>query len=88
MSQTNPTSFEPVLLNLADNQDYGILVNALSDYAGQLEHEAENDEIEARFNDRPALQAEGLRVEAQRARAIADDIERQLDANAVARRHN
>ena len=42
------SSFDPVLLDLRDINDYMVLVAAMNDYAGQLEHEADGDEADAR----------------------------------------
>jgi len=81
-------SFEPVLLDLADADDYAIVVNALDEWAARMEHEAESEDHRISYNQLPenASDAPRLRAEAERARAIRDDIERQLDANGAARR--
>ncbi|WP_293787655.1 hypothetical protein [uncultured Aeromicrobium sp.] len=80
--------FEPVLLDLHDTNDYTVLVAALHDYAGQLEHEADGDEADARHygNEPDATQIAHLRDAAARLHRMLDDIERQLDANSEARK--
>ena len=82
------TGFDPVLLNLADADDYAVLVAAMYDYAGQLEHEANADEESARhFEHEPdEVNNAQLRASAARLQRMISDIERQLDANGVARR--
>lgn len=82
------SSFDPVLLDLRDINDYMVLVAAMNDYAGQLEHEADEDEKDARRNgeDGDRAQAVHNREWAARLHRLIDDIERQLDANSDARR--
>jgi flagellar biosynthesis/type III secretory pathway ATPase len=70
-------AFEPVLLNLAESEDYALLTAALYDYAARLEADASED-LEG--------SAEHFRDAAKRVRAMIDDIERQLEANGAARR--
>ena len=80
--------FDPVLLDLADPEDYGLVLAALHNYAGELDHDADNEDAAERFEGRPTPSDEGERMRglASRLRAIVDDIERQLDANSAARR--
>lgn len=70
-------AFEPVLLNLAESEDYALLTAALYDYAARLEADAADD-LEGG--------AEHFRDAARRVRAMIDDIELQLEANQAARR--
>lgn len=81
-------SFEPILLNLAHDDDYAILVNALGEYEQSLTGLAEDEDERIRYNALPATEsgASHFRAQAARARVILDDIERQLDANSAARR--
>lgn len=80
--------FEPVLLDLADTDDYITVVQALDGYASDQDWEAEKEEERIRLNHLPDSDsdAESWRKRAARARRIAEDIERQLDANSAARR--
>ncbi len=82
------SSFDPVLLDLRDINDYMVLVAAMNDYAGQLEHEADEDEKDARRNGEDGDRAQVVhnREWAARLHRLIDDIERQLDANSAARR--
>lgn len=82
------SSFEPVLLDLADVDDYAIVVNALEEWAARMEHDAEDEDHRIAYNELPDGDSDAprMRAEAERARAIRDDIERQLDANGAARR--
>lgn len=70
-------AFEPVLLNLAESEDYALLTAALYDYAARLEADAADD-VEGG--------AAHFRDGARRVRSIIDDIELQLEANKAARR--
>ena len=81
-------AFEPVLLNLADSEDYALLTTALYDYATKLEHDAADEDERVAYNGPgvPSSDAPRLREAASRVRAMIDDIERQLDANSAARR--
>lgn len=84
---TPPPSFDPVLLDLADESDYYILTEALREFANQAESDADNEDESDRFEGRPrGARAASLRAQAERARAITADVERQLDANSAARR--
>ena len=85
---SGPAGFNPVLLDLHDDADYGVLVAAMHDYAGQLEHEADGHEESARhFGHEPdEIQNAHLRDSAARLRRMIADIERQLDANSDARK--
>lgn len=80
--------YEPVVLDLADPDDYGVLTEALTDYAGRLEHEADEEDKTDVYNGREpgGPQATRFRQDAQRARAIIERIHEQLDANTEARR--
>lgn len=82
------SSFDPVLLDLRDINDYMVLVAAMNDYAAQLEHEADEDEKEARRSgeDGDVAEVAHKRESAARLNRLIDDIERQLDANSAARR--
>lgn len=84
---TPPPSFDPVLLDLADEADYYIVTEALREFANQAESDADNEDESDRFEGRPSGdRAATLRAQAERARAITADVERQLDANSAARR--
>ena len=80
--------FEPVLLDLADTDDYITVVNALEEYASAQDEEAERERERVRYNKLSESESdeEHWRKRAARARRIADDIERQLDANEDVRR--
>lgn len=82
------SSFDPVLLDLRDIHDYMVLVAAMNDYAAQLEHEADEEEKDARRNGEVGDRAQVAhnREWAARLNRLIDDIERQLDANSAARR--
>ncbi|WP_242089581.1 hypothetical protein [Microbacterium lacticum] len=88
MNKKPAQSFDPVLLDLADAEDYAIVVNALDEWAGRMEHAAEEEDDRISYNQLPDSDSDAprLRAEAERARAIRDDTERQLDANSAARR--
>ncbi|MBO0985007.1 hypothetical protein [Rathayibacter sp. SD072] len=87
MTDTTRPSFEPVLLNLANDGDYYIVTEALREFASEADHQADNAEENARYNSQPAsARVAPLRAQAERARAIVTDVERQLDANSTARR--
>ncbi|WP_454151895.1 hypothetical protein [Microbacterium lacticum] len=88
MPDFEASSFDPVLLDLRDINDYMVLVAAMSDYAAQLEHEADEDEKDARRNGEEGDRAHVVhnREWAARLNRLIDDIERQLDANSAARR--
>ena len=85
---TGGASFEPVLLDLRDVNDYMVLVAAMHDYAAQLEHEADEEEKDARRNGEEGDRAQVAhnREWAARLNRLIDDIERQLDANSDARK--
>ncbi|MBO0983548.1 hypothetical protein [Rathayibacter sp. SD072] len=87
---TTPTpSFDPVLLDLADESDYYILTEALREFISVSEHNAANEDESDRYEGRDPGENPGanrLRAQAERARAILADIERQLDVNSAARR--
>lgn len=82
------SAFEPVLLNLADSEDYALLTAALYDYARKLEQDAADEDERVADNGPGVASSDGsrLREAASRVRAMIDDIERQLDANNAARR--
>lgn len=87
MADVARSSFEPVLLNLADDDDYYIVTEALREFASEADHQADNEEESARYNGQPTGPRVGtLRAQAERARVIVADVERQLDANSEARR--
>ena len=81
-------SFEPILLNLADDDDYAILVNVLGEYEQSLTGLADDEDERIRYNKLPEAGSEApyWRAQAARVRVLIDDIERQLDANSAARR--
>ena len=81
--------FEPVLLNLADSEDYRLLTTALYDLAATFVMVTTASAERTRRGDQPSeaetrLVAAAAESEA-RVRAMIDDIERQLDANRQAR---
>lgn len=84
----NGSRFEPVLLDLADNDDYATIVHALAEYAATQDSKAEEEQERIRYNELSDSESEEehWKKNAARARRIADDIERQLDANSAARR--
>lgn len=79
----NSPSFEPVLLNLADNDDYTVLIHALEEYEGTLQGEADDERERNRHNAQSATDSheEQLQHLANRAARLRLDIERQLEAN-------
>ncbi|MFF7684514.1 hypothetical protein ACFZA2_17320 [Microbacterium sp. NPDC007973] len=79
--------FDPVVIDLTDPKDYALLVGALEEYAGEMEHRAELEDHRIQHNDLPesASEADHWRGQAARAQRIIDDIERQLEANGKAR---
>ncbi|MWV51617.1 hypothetical protein GRS96_20340 (plasmid) [Rathayibacter sp. VKM Ac-2803] len=89
MADVARPSFEPVLLDLADSSDYYILTEALSEFISVAEHNADNEDVSERYEGRDPSEnprANSLRAQAERARVILADVERQLDANSAARR--
>ena len=80
--------FEPVLLNLSDHQDYYVVTEALREFAAAMDHQAEGEDDRVRYNKLPDSDSDAprLREVAERARALEESIERQLDANSEARR--
>lgn len=81
------SGFDPVLLDLADTDDYITVVHALEEYASNMDWEAEKEQERIHFNNLPESEsdADSWQKRAARARRIAADIERQLDANGAAR---
>lgn len=79
--------FDPVLLDLTDTEDYATVVHALEAYASDQDWEAEEEKERIRSNNLPDSESdeEHYLRNAARARRIAADIERQLDANSAAR---
>jgi len=70
----------PVVLDLTDHEAYYVLTAALEEFAGSAEHQAENEEESARYNNVDAGQRPAdLRRLAEIAKQLRDDIERQLD---------
>lgn len=80
-------SFEPILLDLADDDDYAVLIHALEEYHGVMQGEADNERDRIRFENLPesASAEEEYQSLADRATRIREEIERQIDANAAAR---
>lgn len=80
--------FEPVLLDLADTDDYVTIIHALEEYAADQDWKAEGEQERIRDNKLSEAESDEAywRKNAARARRIANDIERQLDANCAARR--
>lgn len=77
---TTPMKPFPVVLDLTDDQAYYVLTAALEEFAGSAEHQAENEEQTARYNERPVdRRAADLRHLAAIAKQLRDDVERQLD---------
>lgn len=72
----------PILLDLADTEDYITVVHALEEYASDQDWEAEKERERIRLNHLPEAESdeEHYQQRAARARRIAEDIERQLDA--------
>lgn len=80
--------FEPVLLDLSDDNDYFILVDALTDFAAQRECDADEECARLRIDraGTPNFRELYLRAQAAAAHALIVDIERQIAANGEARR--
>lgn len=80
--------YEPVVLDLADPDDYGVLTEALSDYAAQLEYAADTEDQMDRDNGRPIgnPQSQAFRNSAARARRMYELIHEELDGNSEVRR--
>lgn len=87
MTNKDGSRFDPVLLDLADTEDYITVVHALEEYASAQDWEAEKEQERIGFNHLPESESDEERYQkrAARARRIAEDIERQLDANSAAR---
>ncbi len=83
----NGNRFDPVLLDLGNTEDYITVVHALEEYASDQDWEAEKEQERIRLNNLPESESDHERSQerAARARRIAEDIERQLDANGAAR---
>jgi len=73
-SRQAPARFEPVVLDLADPDDYGVLIEALESYAAQLQNSADNgrDTADERMF---------FRTSAARAKDMVEKIHDQLEAN-------
>ncbi|WP_448812153.1 hypothetical protein [Agromyces bauzanensis] len=77
---TAPMKPFPVVLDLTDDQAYYVLTAALEEFASSAEHQAENEEQTARYNERPDDgQAAFFRRLAEIAKQLREDVERQLD---------
>lgn len=88
MSETSDRpSFEPVLLDLSDNDDYTVIIHALEEYEGNMLHEAATDLHMFQHEGLPEShsQAEEFKKLANRARALIVKIDEQIDANSEAR---
>lgn len=79
--------FDPVVVDLTDPQDYAILTAALEEYASDMESRADDEQDRITYNRLPeeASEADHWRGQADRARKIIADVERQLEANSAAR---
>lgn len=69
-------------LTSENNARYAVLVNALAEYAGTLEHQAEGEDQSDTYNGREpgGPSATRCRADAAIARQLVDEIEHQLDA--------
>lgn len=89
-SKRQPTErpFDPVVIDLTDAEDYVILVNALEEVEAEMKWRAENEQQRIAYNKLPEGESEAgyWTARAERARKIVDEIERQLEENAKARR--
>lgn len=88
MTLNSKPSFEPVLVNLSDDADYAVLAEALRDYAGARRHQAGQEIESALYNNHADPKGAGAVwiKGAERAGALFEGPERQLDANSAARR--
>lgn len=84
----NTPSFEPVLLDLAEKDDYLVVIQALEEYEGAMLHEADGERWRIQSNNLPQSESDEERYEAlaNRAAKIRLNIDDQLEANAAARR--
>lgn len=80
-------AFEPVLLNLADSDDYEVIIHALEDYHGVMQGEADDEQQRILHNGLPQSESHEKRLQslADRASRMRNDIERQVEANETAR---
>lgn len=77
-------SFEPVLLDLHDNDDYYVLTAALEAFAADMDGQAAEEQDRSISGGRePHMRS--LRIFAARSRRLRNSIEQQLQANAAAR---
>lgn len=79
--------FDPVVIDLTDPKDYVMIVNALEEVEAEMKGRAEDEQQRIAHNDLPEDQSQAgyWSAQADRARKLIADIERQLDANAKAR---
>lgn len=77
--------FDPVMLDLTDDDDFATIVLALEDYESRMRAQADDDEEIERANPGVAADAARFRDVAERARRLVDEIQRQLDENAKIR---
>ena len=86
MTSADRPGFDPVLLDLSNPKDYQLLVNALEHYAKHLNQagDVEREFIRKGTHDDPRRE-ERWRADAARVQQLRQDIERQLDANVIAR---
>lgn len=79
--------FDPVVIDLTEPRDYAILIAALDEYAAEMDLRAENERDRIAYNKLPEEDSEAPHwlAQAERARRIIEDVERQLEANSAAR---
>lgn len=78
------TAFDPVLLDLAEDDDYYVLTEALALFAAEQDAIAADKEYRA-VQDGSGAGAEPHRRHAARARTLVTSIQEQMDRNAAVR---
>ncbi|MEV8338849.1 hypothetical protein [Leucobacter sp. NPDC077196] len=75
-------SVASVLLNLAHDDDYTVLVQALEEYEGVMQNEADDERVRMQFNGNPEIASQESHYQslADRARLMRLDIEQQVEA--------
>lgn len=79
---------DPVVIDLTYPKDYVMTVNALEEVEAEMKGRSEGEQQRIAHNDLPESESAAgyWSAQADRAPKLIDDIERQLDANAKARR--
>lgn len=83
-------AFEPVLLDLSHDDDYVVIIQALEEYEGVMQGEADDERERIRHNNLPESDSDEKRLQslADRAARMRLNIEEQLEANDAARSTN